>query len=61
MVRVCVWCVVQNHGLGEIPPQEAEILDVVAEDADAVVLVQAVSARNRSKTFTLVSVNQVCL
>lgn len=34
--------VVQDNSLGEVPPEDAEILDVVSEDAGAVVLVQAV-------------------
>lgn len=39
MVWVCVGCVVQDHGLGEIPPEDAEIFDVVAENTGAIFLV----------------------
>lgn len=43
MVRVCVGRVVQDDRLGEIPPEDAEIFDVVAENAGAVVLIQTMS------------------
>lgn len=45
MVRVCVGCVVQDDRLGEIPPENAEIFDVVAENAGTVVLIQTMSTR----------------
>ena len=45
MVWVCVRRVVQNNCLGEIPPEDAEIFDVVAENAGAVVLIQTMSTR----------------
>lgn len=45
MVRIGVWCVVQNHCLVETPPKDTEIFDVVAKDAGAVVLIQTMSTR----------------
>lgn len=48
MVRICVGRIVQNHRLGQIPPKEAEIFDVVAEDASTVVLIQAMSTRKNT-------------
>lgn len=64
MVWVCVWCVVQDHRLAEIPPQGAEIFDVVAEDAGTVVLIQTMSTRENIKTLKTLtpdSVDRVCL
>lgn len=45
MVRVCVGRVVQNNRLGEIPPEDAEIFDVMAENAGTVVLIQTMPTR----------------
>lgn len=45
MVRVRVGRVVQNDRLGEIPPDDVEIFDVVTENAGAVVLIQTMSTR----------------
>lgn len=63
MVRVGVWCVVQNHRLGEIPPKDAEIFDVVAEDAGTIVLIQTMPTREdvfkKKKTYTPVALNHV--
>lgn len=60
MVRVCVWCVVQNHRLGEISAQTTEIFDVMSEDASTVVLIQTMSARKKMNMFKpFVSVTQV--
>lgn len=68
MVRVCVGCVVQNDRLGEIPPEDAEIFDVVAENAGAVVLIQSMSTREVrhvkipiSKCVTMVCVCVRCV
>lgn len=47
MVWVCVGCVVQDYGLGEIPPEDAEIFDVVAENTGTIFLVQAMSTREK--------------
>lgn len=52
MVRVCVRCVVQDNRLGKIPPEDAEIFDVVAKNAGAVVLIQAMSAREDINTVS---------
>lgn len=61
MVWVCVGCVVQNHRLGEVPPQNAEIFDVVAKNTGTVVLIEAMSTKETMlETFTPVSVSQVC-
>lgn len=51
MVRVCVGCVVQNDRLGEIPPEDAEIFDVVAEDTGTVVLIQTMSGGKSSTCY----------
>ena len=45
MVRICVRCIVQNNCLCEIPPENAEIFDVVSEHTGTVILVQTVSTR----------------
>lgn len=36
--------VVQNDGLGEVPPEDAEVLDVVTENTNAILLIQTMSA-----------------
>lgn len=60
MVWVCVWCVVQNHCLGEISAQNAQIFDVMSEDTRTVILVQAMSTGKVMNMFkTFVSVNQI--
>lgn len=62
MVGVCVGRVVQNNSLGEIPPEDAEIFGVVAEDTGTIVLIQTMSTRediNMLKTRTPVSVSQL--
>lgn len=53
VVRVGVRCVVQDHGLGEVPLQDAQVFDVVSEDAGAVLLIETVPVRQtvtRSET-----------
>lgn len=40
--------VVQNDSLGEIPPEDAQIFDVVAENAGTIVLIQTVSRRENT-------------
>ena len=55
MVGVRVGGVVQDGGLGEVPPQNAEIFDVVSEDAGAVVLIEPVSAGGATDTHTHVN------
>lgn len=44
MVGVRVGGVVQDHRLGQVPLQDAEVFDVVALDADAILLIQAMPA-----------------
>lgn len=54
MVRVRVGRIVQNDCLGEIPPEDVEIFDVVTENAGAVVLIQTMSTKEiMLKTFSL--------
>lgn len=60
MVRVCVGCVVQNDRLGEIPPEDAEIFDVVAENAGAVVLIQSMSTREVRHVKNIYTHFKVC-
>lgn len=38
-------CIIQNHRLLQIPPEDAEIFDVVAKNTGTVVLIQPVSTR----------------
>lgn len=45
MIGVSVGRVVQNNSLGEIPPEDAEIFDVVAKNAGTIILIQAMSTR----------------
>ncbi len=61
MVRVRVGRIVQNDRLGEVPPEDAEIFDVVAENAGAIILIQTMSAKETMlETLTPVSVDQLC-
>lgn len=43
MVGVCVRRVVQDDRLGKVPPEDAEIFDVVAKNAGAIILMQTMS------------------
>lgn len=45
MVWVCVRHVVQNNRLGEIPAEDAKILDVVTKHTNAVFLIQTMSIK----------------
>lgn len=47
MVGVCVGRVVQDDRLGEVPPEDAEIFDVVAENAGTIVLIQTMSKKGK--------------
>lgn len=55
VIRVCMWRIVQNCCLGEIPAQDAEIFDVVTEDAGAVLLIQTVPGHRHEDRGTSVS------
>lgn len=39
--------VVQDDRLGEVPPEDAEIFDVVAENAGTIVLIQTMSNKGK--------------
>lgn len=45
MMGVSVGRVVQNNSLGKIPPEDAEIFDVVAKNTGTIILIQAMSTR----------------
>lgn len=47
MVWVCMGHVVQNHSLGEIPAEDAEILDVVTKNTNAIFLIQTMSTKTK--------------
>lgn len=45
MIGVSVGRVVQNNSLGEIPPEDTEVFDVVAKNTGTIILIQAMSTR----------------
>lgn len=45
MIGVRVGRIVQNNSLGEIPPEDTEIFDVVAKNTGTIILIQAMSTR----------------
>lgn len=45
MIGVSVGRVVQNNSLGEIPPEDTEVFDVVAKNTGTIILIQAMSRR----------------
>lgn len=53
VIGVRVGGVVQDHHLGQVPPQDAEVFDVVALDAGAVLLIQTMSA-GETHTYTYI-------
>lgn len=47
VVRVRMRHVVQDDRLGEIPPEDAEILDVVPKNTNAIFLIQTMSKKTK--------------
>lgn len=59
MVGVCMGHVVQNNGLGQIPPEDAEIFDVVAKHTNTIFLTQTMSERENINVISDISVSKV--
>lgn len=51
VVRVRMRHVVQDDRLGQIPPEDAEILDVVPKNTNAIFLVQTMSKKTKQQVI----------